>query len=64
MRIETPSRLHLGIIDLSRKFVREYGALGLTIKGGFEIEVTRAEMGLDIDASKRNEDEIKRICDK
>ncbi len=39
MIIKTPSRLHFGIIDLSRAYKREYGALGVSLKGGYKIEI-------------------------
>ncbi len=39
MIIKTPSRLHFGIIDLSRTYQREYGALGVSLKGGYKIEI-------------------------
>lgn len=43
MIIETSSRLHFGIIDMSREFKRGYGALGTMIKGGFRIEIQRSK---------------------
>ncbi|MFO7793204.1 MAG: hypothetical protein R6W73_09565 [Candidatus Saliniplasma sp.] len=61
MIIKTPSRLHMGIIDLSREFIRSYGALGLTIKDGFTIEVGKKEKGLNIKANKRNVMEVQKV---
>ncbi len=62
MRVETPSRLHFGIMDLSRTFKREYGALGPTIEGGFTIEVQILEKErLSIKAEKRNERDIRKV---
>ncbi len=61
MIVETPSRLHLGIIDLSRSFPREYGALGLMVKGGYRIEVATAEEGVRIDGSQKEKKEIQDI---
>ena len=61
MIIKTPSRLHMGIIDLSREFIRSYGALGLTIKEGFTIEIQPREKGLKIKASGRNAKEVQKV---
>lgn len=61
MIIKTPSRLHMGIIDLSREFIRSYGALGVTIKEGFTIEIQPREKGLKIRASGRNAKEVQKV---
>ncbi|MFW6142484.1 MAG: beta-ribofuranosylaminobenzene 5'-phosphate synthase family protein [Candidatus Saliniplasma sp.] len=61
MIIKTPSRLHMGIIDLSREFIRSYGALGLTIKDGFTIEVETIEKDLRVKASKRNVKDVRKV---
>lgn len=60
MKIKTPSRLHFGIIDLSRKFRREYGALGVTLKDGYKINIEEHSSELNI---KGNERERKIISD-
>ncbi len=64
MIIKTPSRLHMGIIDLSREFIRSYGALGLTIKGGFNIEIDKQKKGLTINANERNAKEVRQVYSK
>jgi len=64
MIIKTPSRLHMGIIDLSREFIRSYGALGLTIKNGFTIEVKKQEKGLTINANEKNVEEVREVYNK
>ncbi len=61
MMIETPSRLHMGLIDLSRKFDRQYGALGVMIKGGFKIEIEQIEQGLEIDGTEREKREVSKV---
>lgn len=62
MIIKTPTRLHMGIIDISRKFPREYGALGVMVKGGFEIKVEKSDH-LSIKATKENAADIKAAYD-
>lgn len=62
MIIKTPTRLHMGIIDISRKFPREYGALGMMVKGGFEIKVEKNDH-LSIKATKENATDIKAAYD-
>ncbi len=58
MIVETPSRLHLGIIDLSRQFEREYGALGLMVKRGYRIEVVPMDEGLDVEGTEKEKKEV------
>ncbi len=43
MIVKTPSRLHFGIIDLSREFERQYGAFGVMIKGGYKMKFELSE---------------------
>ncbi len=62
MIIKTPIRLHMGIIDISRKFQREYGALGVMVKGGFEVKVEKDEH-LSVKASEENAVDIKAAYD-
>jgi len=64
MIIETPSRLHMGIIDLSRKFERQYGALGVMIKGGFKIEIEQIEKGLEVDGTEREKQEVSEVYER
>ncbi len=64
MIIETSSRLHFGIIDLSREFPREYGALGVMIKGGFRIEISRVEEGLQVEGDDDVVKEVNRVYKK
>ncbi len=61
MRIETPKRLHFGIIDLSREFKREYGAFGVTLKNGYEIEIEEGGDRLKVEGSAREEKIIKSV---
>ncbi len=63
MIVDTPSRLHLGIIDLSRRFEREYGALGLMVKGGYRIEVVTGEQGVKVDGSEKEQKEVESVYD-
>lgn len=53
MIVKTPSRLHFGIIDLSRKFKREYGALGVMLKDGYSIEVNSTPEEMEIQGDQR-----------
>lgn len=57
MIVKTPSRIHLGIIDLSREFNREYGALGLMVKGGYCIEVEKGD-GLEVEGTPKEKKEV------
>lgn len=61
MKVKTPSRLHMGIIDLSREFKRQYGALGATIKGGFTIEIEKKGSGLKTDTTPKNREDIEHV---
>lgn len=61
MIVKTPSRLHMGIIDLSRTFLRQYGALGMTIKGGFTIEVMQKGDELQLQARDRDIQQIRKV---
>lgn len=61
MKVKTPSRLHFGIIDLSRKFVREYGAIGVMIDGGFTININISEEGTRINTNKKNKKDIESV---
>ncbi|MBS3816644.1 MAG: GHMP kinase [Candidatus Thermoplasmatota archaeon] len=53
MRVKTPSRLHFGILDLSREFKREYGALGLTLDDGYEIVLKSSQNELKVEGDQR-----------
>ncbi len=64
MKIKTPSRLHFGIIDLSREFKREYGALGVTLKRGYEIRIEESESGIQIEGNERERTIIKDVYQK
>ncbi len=62
MIIKTPSRLHFGIIDLSRSLRREYGALGLTLEDGYEIEIlAKNDKGLLIKGDERECRIVKKV---
>ncbi len=61
MKIKTPKRLHFGIIDLSRKFNREYGAFGVTLKNGYEIEIKSGDDELEIEGSEREKKIIRDV---
>jgi len=64
MRIKTPSRLHFGIIDLSREFDRQYGAFGITLKNGYEIDIEPIEDGIQVKGSEREKKIGKRVYQK
>ncbi len=53
MRVKTPCRLHFGIIDLSRKFEREYGALGITLKDGYTLKLNSTSEGIEVRGNER-----------
>lgn len=61
MIIESSSRLHFGIIDISREFSRQYGALGVMIKGGFRIEITPVSDGLIVEGDEHVVREVKAV---
>ncbi|MFO8109262.1 MAG: hypothetical protein R6U17_01875 [Thermoplasmata archaeon] len=62
MIVYTPSRIHLGIIDLSREFPREYGALGAMVKGGYCIAVNSTTDRLTVEgASSKEKNELQNI---
>ncbi len=61
MRIKTPSRLHFGIIDLSREFKREYGAFGVTLRDGYEINVEPIDDGIHVQGSDRERKIAKKV---
>ncbi|MEF8873542.1 MAG: beta-ribofuranosylaminobenzene 5'-phosphate synthase family protein [Candidatus Thermoplasmatota archaeon] len=62
MIVQTPSRLHFGIIDLSRSFRREYGALGLCLKNGYEIELNvKGPEGVDVKGDEREKKIVKNV---
>ncbi len=64
MKIKTPSRLHFGIIDLSRKFEREYGAFGVTLKDGYEINIEPRDEGIVVKGSEREQKMAEKIFHK
>lgn len=55
MKIYTPSRLHFGIIDLSREFKRQYGACGATLQDGYKINIEPIDEGLEVESTKREQ---------
>lgn len=64
MKIKTPSRLHFGIIDLSREFKRKYGAFGVTLKNGYEIEIETVEEGIHVKGSEREKKIAEKVFEK
>jgi len=64
MKIKTPSRLHFGIIDLSRKFERQYGAFGITLKEGYELDFEPIEDGIKVEGSEREKKIAMRVHQK
>ena len=64
MKIRTPSRLHFGIIDLSREFDRQYGAFGITLKNGYEIDIEPIESGMQVKGSEREKKIGKKVYQK
>jgi len=43
MMVETPMRLHFGLIDPSGALGRKYGGLGLSLEGGYIIKIIEAD---------------------
>ncbi|WP_409199689.1 beta-ribofuranosylaminobenzene 5'-phosphate synthase [Methanobrevibacter sp. DSM 116169] len=64
MYIETPSRLHMGLIDLNGSYGRTDGGIGLTIeKPNFKLYSEEAEKGITIDfCDSIDNDTIKKEC--
>lgn len=64
IHIKTPSRLHFGIIDLSRSLGRSYGSVGLAIEGpGYEILAEKSEE-LVILGPEKDAERAKKIAEK
>lgn len=64
IHIKTPSRLHFGIIDLSRSLSRSYGSVGLAIEGvGYEILAEESE-GLEVLGPERDVEQARKIAEK
>lgn len=51
MLIDTPRRLHLGIIDPSGSLGRRFGSLGAGIEGGYLVRIEESE-GTEIIAER------------
>jgi len=51
--VRTPRRLHLGLIDPSATLGRRFGALGVALEGGYEVEVVQ---GARLRIAARGED--------
>ncbi len=63
MRVITPRRLHLGLIDPSGTLGRRFGSIGVGLEGGYEIRVT-AGNSLRISASGEDYETIKRTIER
>ena len=63
MLIETPKRLHLGLIDPSASLGRRFGSLGLALQGGYRIRVMPHDK-LEIKANEEDAKTIRFVIDK
>jgi len=64
IHIKTPSRLHFGIIDLSRSLGRSYGSVGLAIEGlGYEILAEKGEE-LKVLGPEKDAEQARKIAEK
>ena len=63
MLVETPKRLHLGLIDPSGSLGRRFGSLGVALDRGYRIRVMPHDK-LEIRASKEDEKTIRYVVDK
>ncbi len=64
IHIKTPSRLHFGIIDLSRSVGRSYGSVGLAIEGlGYEILAEKGEE-LEVLGPEKDVEQARKIAEK
>jgi len=64
MRVETPCRLHFGIVDLSRSFERQYGALGITLKDGYTFELSSTSGDIEVEGNEREKKAILEVYEK
>ena len=60
MLVETPKRLHLGLIDPSGSLGRRFGSLGVALDRGYRIRVMPHDK-LEIRASKEDEKTIRYV---
>lgn len=63
MLIETPKRLHLGLIDPSGSLGRRFGSLGVALEGGYRIRVMPHDK-LEIRASEDDTKTIRHAVDR
>ena len=63
MRVITPRRLHLGLIDPSGTFGRRFGSMGVALEGGYELHVTTGD-SLKIRAQGEDYETIKRTVER
>ncbi len=61
--VETPRRLHLGLIDPSGSLGRRFGALGVSLEGGYRIRVAPGEK-LEIKAEGEDRSTVKEVIRK
>ncbi len=62
MIVKTPSRLHFGIIDLSRSFRRGYGSFGLCLENGYEIEInSKSDKTLEVKGDEREKKIVEKV---
>ncbi len=63
MLIETPRRLHLGIIDPSGSLGRKFGSLGAGIEGGYLVKIEESD-GTKIFADREDREDIEDALEK
>jgi len=63
MLIDTPRRLHLGIIDPSGSLGRRFGSLGAGIEGGYLVRIEESE-GTKIIADREDKEDIEDALEK
>jgi len=63
MLIDTPRRLHLGIIDPSGSLGRRFGSLGAGIEGGYLVRIEESE-GTEIIAEREDREDIEDALEK
>ncbi|MBP1912294.1 beta-ribofuranosylaminobenzene 5'-phosphate synthase family protein [Thermococcus stetteri] len=63
MRIHTPRRLHLGLIDPAGSLGRRFGSMGVALEGGYEVRVLPSER-LEIKAHGEDVETIEKTIEK
>jgi len=60
MLVETPRRLHLGLIDPGASLGRRFGSIGVALEGGYRIRIDRSDE-LRIVASPEDEETVRSV---